>query len=98
MTTAHMAMHVASWGLPPPAHPRTLADVRPGESVRVAAVAPGSRDLLADLGVHAGARIQCESAARYLVVRTRSGCVPLEHGLAAAVRVAALADEGDTGR
>lgn len=98
MTSAHIAAHIAVWGLPPSAPARTLADVRPGESVRVAAIAPGFHDLLADLGVRAGARLRCESAARYLVVRTLSGCVPLERGLAAAVRVAGLADDAGPGR
>jgi Fe2+ transport system protein FeoA len=97
MTTAHVSAPVAVLGLPPLAPARTLADVRPGESVRVTSVAVGVHDLLADLGVRSGTRVRCDSAASYLIVRTGSGRVPLERGLAAAVQVVALTDASDVG-
>lgn len=98
MITVTLAAHPTASGLPPSPPARTLADVHPGESVRVAAIAPGFHALLTDLGLGTGARVRCESAARYLIVRTRSGCVPLELGLAAAVDVSALTDDEDAGR
>jgi hypothetical protein len=87
---------------PAPAHPvpptpaaRTLADVAPGAEVRVDAVAPDVRDMLAGLGVYDGADLVCRTAEHFVVVRTAEGLVPLDRGLAA--RVGVVPREGPAG-
>lgn len=84
--------------MPPASGTLTLADVRPGDTVRVRTIPPHVREALAGLGVHEGDWIRCESIDRYVVVRTVDGCVPFERGLVAAVEVTPaepLADRAD---
>lgn len=80
---------------PRPARVLTLADVRPGDTVRVRAVAPSVRELLAGLGVRESAWVRCESVDRYVVVRTVDGCVPFERGLLTAVEVSPIETAAD---
>jgi hypothetical protein len=69
----------------------TLADVHAGDTVEMGAVPPAVREALESFGVREGARLRCESARRYVVVRTADGCIPLDRGLAAAVPVTLVA-------
>ncbi|MDF1505320.1 ferrous iron transport protein A [Roseisolibacter sp. H3M3-2] len=80
----------------PPSRPATtLADVRPGDTMRVRAVPAWVRETLAGLGLVEGAYVRCESVDRYVVVRTADGTVPFERGLVSAVEVDVLDPPAD---
>jgi hypothetical protein len=69
----------------------TLADVHAGDTVEMGVVPASVREVLEGFGVREGARLRCESARQYVVVRTADGCVPFDRGLAAAVPVTLVA-------